>query len=48
VALTGYSGDHQKKAVEAGFNLHIVKPVDPDELERLLERLPTPQRRVAL
>jgi CheY-like chemotaxis protein/anti-sigma regulatory factor (Ser/Thr protein kinase) len=40
VALTGYSGDHQRKAVEAGFNLHIVKPVDPDELERLLERLP--------
>ena len=48
VALTGYSGDHQKQAVEAGFNLHIVKPVDPDELERLLEKLPAPQRRVAL
>jgi len=48
VALTGYSGDHQKKAVEAGFNLHIVKPVDPDELERLLEKLPAPERRVAL
>ncbi|WP_309889854.1 response regulator [Archangium sp.] len=48
VALTGYSGDHQKKAVEAGFNLHIVKPVDPDELERLLEKLPAPEHSVAL
>jgi PAS domain S-box-containing protein len=40
VALTGYSGDHRTQAVEAGFNLHMVKPVKPDELERLLEQLP--------
>ncbi|AKI99573.1 PAS domain S-box-containing protein [Archangium gephyra] len=40
VALTGYSGEHRTQAVEAGFNLHIVKPVKPDELERLLEQLP--------
>jgi PAS domain S-box-containing protein len=40
VALTGYSGEHRTQAVEAGFNLHMVKPVKPDELERLLETLP--------
>jgi CheY-like chemotaxis protein len=40
VALTGYSGEHRTQAVEAGFDLHMVKPVKPDELERLLERLP--------
>ncbi|QRK11836.1 response regulator [Archangium violaceum] len=44
VALTGYSGDHRTLAVEAGFNLHMVKPVNPDELERLLEQLPTVER----
>jgi PAS domain S-box-containing protein len=40
VALTGYSGEHRTQALEAGFNLHLVKPVQPDELERLLEQLP--------
>ncbi|QRN96699.1 response regulator [Archangium violaceum] len=40
VALTGYSGEHRTQATEAGFNLHMVKPVKPDELEQLLERLP--------
>ncbi|MFY0563144.1 response regulator [Archangium lansingense] len=40
VALTGYSGEHRTQAVEAGFNLHMVKPVKPDDLERLLEQLP--------
>src|SRR5262249_29679567 len=36
VALTGYSGEHRTQAVDAGFDLHMVKPVKPDELERLL------------
>ncbi|MGZ3461483.1 MAG: response regulator, partial [Archangium sp.] len=40
VALTGYGGEHRTQATEAGFNLHIVKPVKPDDLERLLEQLP--------
>lgn len=40
VALTGYSGEHRTRTVEAGFDLHLVKPVKPDELERLLEHLP--------
>jgi CheY-like chemotaxis protein/anti-sigma regulatory factor (Ser/Thr protein kinase) len=40
VALTGYGDEHRTRTAEAGFNLHIVKPVNPDELERLLEQLP--------
>ena len=46
VALTGYSGEHRTQAMEAGFNLHIVKPVNVEELERLLEHLP--ERRAAV
>lgn len=36
VALTGYGSpsDYQHSA-EAGFDYHLVKPVDPDELRRL-------------
>jgi len=40
VALTGYGGTHGQQAVEAGFDLHLVKPVAPAALERLLEQLP--------
>jgi CheY-like chemotaxis protein len=40
VALTGYGGEYRTRAVEAGFDVHMVKPVNPDELERLLARLP--------
>lgn len=37
IALTGYGGSQQRKdALDAGFNLHLVKPVDPDELIRVL------------
>jgi CheY-like chemotaxis protein len=43
VALTGYSDpDDRRRAAEAGFDAHVVKPVDPDELTRLLGRLGTP------
>ena len=37
LALTGYGfpSDHQRSA-EAGFDRHLIKPVDPDELLRLL------------
>jgi CheY-like chemotaxis protein len=40
VALTGYGqADDQRKARDAGFDVHITKPVDPDRLERLLHTL---------
>ena len=37
VALTGYGQpEDERRALEAGFDAHLVKPVDPDVLERLL------------
>ena len=37
VALTGYGQDEdRRKSAEAGFTLHMVKPVDPNKLARLL------------
>ncbi len=37
VAVTGYGmPDDRRRAREAGFDAHVVKPVDPDELARLL------------
>ena len=38
VALTGYDGeDEERKAQAAGFDWHVVKPIDPFQLETLLE-----------
>ncbi len=38
IALTGYGqAEDIRQAHEAGFDDHIVKPLDPDALERLLE-----------
>ena len=39
MALTGYDspGDRQR-STEHGFDHHLVKPVDPDRLARLLQR----------
>lgn len=38
VAVTGYSQPAQRQRVlNSGFDAHLVKPVDPDELYRLLE-----------
>ncbi|HZH16172.1 MAG TPA: response regulator [Archangium sp.] len=40
VALTGVGGaDDHTRAREAGFDLHLVKPVKPDDLNRLLSEL---------
>ena len=37
VALTGYGQpEDQSRAREAGFDAHVVKPVDPDELPRIM------------
>jgi CheY-like chemotaxis protein len=45
IALTGYSQpEDRERATEAGFDAHLVKPVDPDELTRLLATLETPRR----
>jgi signal transduction histidine kinase/ActR/RegA family two-component response regulator len=41
VALTGYGQpDDRRRALEAGFDAHLVKPVDLKELERVLDRVP--------
>jgi two-component system, sensor histidine kinase len=38
IALTGYGAPEQRaQALSAGFDLHIVKPVDPDRLATLLD-----------
>ena len=39
IALTGYGRPSDRQAVlEAGFDEHLVKPCDPQELERILRR----------
>ena len=39
VALTGYDGeDEQQKTRDAGFDRHVVKPIDPMQLEKLIRR----------
>lgn len=41
VALTGWGSDaDRQRTQEAGFDRHLVKPVDPNVLERLLAELP--------
>jgi CheY-like chemotaxis protein len=38
VALTGYDGEEElEKARAAGFDRHVVKPIDPFKLESLLK-----------
>lgn len=39
VALTGYGSPEQRaRALEAGFDVHLVKPVEPDQLAALISR----------
>ncbi len=43
VALTGYGSDEDRRhALAAGFDAHVVKPVSPKHLERLLAAAPAP------
>ncbi len=43
VALTGWAGTEARtKAAEAGFDYHLVKPVNWDELERIVQNVPKP------
>ena len=45
VAITGFGREEDRRRCrEAGFDLHLLKPVDPAELERLLARHPRPHR----
>ena len=41
IALTGYGGDEARsRSLRAGFDYHLVKPVNFDEMYRILEELP--------
>ena len=45
IALTGYGSDEDRSASRAaGFDDHLVKPIDFDRLERILARLPDARR----
>jgi DNA-binding response OmpR family regulator len=40
IALTGWGQDSdRRRAIEAGFDHHLIKPVDPEKLTALIERL---------
>jgi signal transduction histidine kinase/CheY-like chemotaxis protein/PAS domain-containing protein len=42
IALTGYGQEHDRaRARQAGFDEHMVKPVDPERLISVLESVPT-------
>jgi CheY-like chemotaxis protein len=39
IALTGWGQDSdRRRAIEAGFDHHLIKPVDPDRLAELIVR----------
>src|SRR5262249_12526600 len=39
VALTGYGQEEaRRRAIDSGFDHHLLKPVNPDELQRLLSQ----------
>jgi len=49
VAVTGWGQDEDKqRALEAGFDHHLTKPIEPDQLERLLQSIAHPGESVAL
>ncbi len=40
IALTAYAGEiNQQQALAAGFEMHISKPVEPEELVNAIARL---------
>jgi two-component system CheB/CheR fusion protein len=46
VALTGYGQPEDiRRAEAAGFNLHLIKPVEPSVLEDVIAKIPPPQSR---
>jgi DNA-binding response OmpR family regulator len=43
IAITGWGQPvDRKRALEAGFDEHVTKPFDPDELHAMLTRLSPP------
>jgi CheY-like chemotaxis protein len=41
IALTGYGEEEaRRRSKEAGFDYHLVKPVEPEVLDALLDSLP--------
>ena len=45
LAITGYATEEDRqRALEAGFTAHIAKPVDPDELFQLVQKLVSKNR----
>lgn len=44
VALTGWGrGEDKRRALEAGFDHHLTKPVEPADLDKLLALIPPPE-----
>jgi signal transduction histidine kinase/CheY-like chemotaxis protein len=44
IALTGWGqDDDRRRALEAGFDHHLIKPIDPDQLAALIASSPTQQ-----
>ena len=42
VAVTGYGQEeHRRRSKQAGIDLHLLKPVDPEEIKTLLARFKT-------
>jgi CheY-like chemotaxis protein len=40
IALTAYAGElDQQQALKAGFQQHLIKPIEPDELVRVVATL---------
>jgi CheY-like chemotaxis protein len=39
IALSGYGGDHAEVALAAGYDVHLVKPVDYDNLTEIIDQL---------
>ena len=39
IAITGFGGDkHRRQAREAGFDMHVVKPISYEQLARMFAR----------
>jgi CheY-like chemotaxis protein len=39
IALSGYGGDQEKATLAAGYDVHLVKPVDYDNLTSIIDQL---------